>query len=379
MIRNVVLAIILVFQLGVWFAFDSPLSQEKPKSKEIVNFKLEDTAIEEAIRVEITAPGAGTLSLTRVDTTWCIDNLQGYPAIQDKVLKALAELRPLGSAEFRTNKAFLHENLGVDEKKATKIKLMAQGGRVVADLLVGQRDVQNSGGTFIRRGNDDVVFVAKSKLLASIFSVVPRNWRTPGLWDFDSNDRQRATDLKQAAYRIEVEGIEPLPRRAPEGTERKRFRHVVEAVPADKEAKVPAHWRVIEPESKKDLFLADLAVRSLVSQVLNMRSNDVVGRGIRPEYGLSNVDEMEARVTVYFKEGDFEVTRTAEIGAARPATSATTGQPTYYVRTSHPGEKISQAFVHSLTYSFVSAVKRPVEAYIDKSRAAQKQPDDKNK
>ncbi len=371
MMRNIILLIILLSQCAIWFVIDNPFSTEKPKSESVVEHKLEDIPIADVERIEVTASGARTLRLAKKEGIWCIENVFGYPALQEKVLKALAEIQPLSRSEFRNAKAFLHENLEVDEKRGTKIRLFGKGGRLIEDLVIGKRDVENSGGTFIRRRSEDAVFVTRSGNLESSFSVVPRNWYDIGVWDFPTLDQERLTDLKLAAYKVVVEGLERRTRTNKDT--RGHFRHTIEFVPRDVKTKEEEYWRVLEPADKKDLILSDLMVRSMLQSMLNMRTNEIIGQGTKPEYKLDDPDELEVKVTVFFREGKVETTRTLEIGAMRPISPlADGGTQTYYVRTRHPGSRLKQAYVFAVPNSYLSVLQRGPEAYVDRRRAAAK-------
>ncbi len=371
MIRNIVLGILLLSQLAIWFVKDNPFSTEKPKSETVVEHKLDDVPIADVERIEITSSAAATLRLEKKEGIWCIENVFGYPAVQEKVAKALAEIQPLSRSEFRNAKSFLHEDLEVDERRGTKIRLFGKGGRLIEDLVIGKRDVANSGGTFIRRRNEDAVFVTRSKNLESVFSVVPRNWYDLGVWDFPSTDQGRLTDLKLAAYRVVVEGLERQTRNNADN--RKRFRFVIEYVPRNALTKEEEYWRVLEPEEKKDLVLSDLSVRSMLTSMLNIRTQEILSQGTKPEYKLDDPDDLEVRITTFFKEGDVETSRTLEIGARRPQSLlATTAMITYYMRARHPGGKLKQSFVHAVTNSYLAVLQRGPEAYVDHRRAAAK-------
>ncbi len=373
MIRNVILAIILVCQLGVWFVIDNPWSEEKARSEEVVTRKLENVRIDEARRIEVTEPSVGSLRLAQRDGIWCIEDEQGYPAIQAKVRDALTALTTLDRADFRTDKPFLFEDLGVTEAKARHLKIMNAEGQVLSWLLVGKRDIQSNGGTFVRKMGEDAVFVAPEKNFDVLFDVVSRNWYAPGVWDFEVSDQQRVTDLKVAVHRVEIEGLERLERgQSPD--ERNRFRFVFEAVARDPSKHKEAYWRVIEPEDKADLELDDLIVRAMVSSMLNMRTNEIVARGLRPEFELSDPEELEAKVTMHFREGETETVRALEIGALKANVAGTQQMPVHYLRVSHPGNRLQQAFVHTISRSYLNLIQRPVEGYVNESKRQQNQP-----
>lgn len=367
MIKNVILAIILVCQLGVWFVLDNPWSKEKPRSKEVESRKLENVRIDLARRIEIIEPNRGNLRLAQRDGVWCIEDEQGYPAIQDKVRDALAALLSLERSDFRTDKPFLYDDLGVSEARARHLKILDEDGKVVSWLLIGKRDIQSNGGTFIRKMGDEAVFVAPEKNLDTLFGVAPRDWYSQGVWDFDPMDQQRITELKLAAFKLEIEGFERQ-ERGQVTDERRRFRYLLEAVDRDPTTKKAAYWKVLEPADKADLELDDLRVRSLLSSMLNIRSNEIVARGLRPEFALSDPDEVEARVKMHFRENGQEVIRTVELGAQDTRPGATQQGPMHYVRVSFPGDPLKQAFVYTISRGFLNVIQRPLEGYVDESK-----------
>ena len=374
MIRNIILAIILLIQCAIWFIGSNPFSTEKPRSETVSEHKLDDIPIAEVERIEVTSSSAPTLRLVKKDGIWCIENVFGYPAIQEKVAQALAAIQHLSRAEFRNAKAFLHEDLEVDERRGTKLRLFARGGRLIEDLVIGKRDVENSGGTFIRRRSEDAVFVTRARNLETAFSVVPRNWYDLGVWDFPVTDQQRITDLKLAAFKVIVEGKERLTRNNRDN--RASFRHVMEFVPRNVKTKEAEYWRVVEPEDKKDLILSDLQVRSMITSMLNMRTQEIIGQGTKPEYRLDDVDDLEVRLTVFFREGEKgenETIRTVNIGAARPMPAlGARGPQTYYMKATHPGSQLKQAFVHGVANSYLAYFQRGADAYVDTKRMEKK-------
>ncbi|MFT7618924.1 MAG: hypothetical protein ACI97A_002572 [Planctomycetota bacterium] len=366
MIRNVILAIILLSQCAIWFVLDNPFSTENTKSETVAKHQLDDVPISDVERIEVAASTA-TLRLSKKEGVWCVENTFGYPAIQENVQKALTEIQPLSKSEFRNAKPFLHRDLEVDEQRGTKIRLFGKGGKLIEDLVIGKRDVANSGGTFVRRRNEDAVFVTRAKNLESAFSVVPRNWIDLGVWDFPSADQQRVTDLKLGAHRVEVEGYER--ETSQNRGNRQRFRFVMEFVPRDLKTKREESWKVVEPADKSDLELSDLMVRSMVTSMLNMKTQEVLSNGTRPEYKLDDPDEVEVRVTVHFKDNGLATTRTMEIGARRAISPLSTNRSqTYYLKVRHPGGRLKQNFVHAVAASYLAVMQRGPESYVDHRR-----------
>ncbi|MCA9321917.1 MAG: DUF4340 domain-containing protein [Planctomycetes bacterium] len=369
MIRNVVLAIILLVQLGAWFIMDPPWSTAKAASESIKTQKLADIDIAEIGAFRVTAPGGSQLNLSLEDGVWVLNDVHGFPAIQEKVTKALDELSGLSRSDFRTSKSFLHEDLKVDDVAATRLQLFSRTRNPMAEILIGKRDIQGNRGTFIRMGGSDDVYVAPSQDLGTVFDTNAKQWYQPTMMDVSVTETQRMTELRTACYHIEVEmkrakkGDDGQPLE-PEQFE--RLRYVYERVDPAADSGDDPHWKVLEPSGKSELVLDDLMVKGIASTLLTTRANEIVGAGLMPEHGLADRDELAVRVEARFREDGGETTRVLEIGNERtlPAVGGVPRPPERFARVRHPGGDGRQSFVFAIPAQSMVYLQRDPETLV---------------
>jgi hypothetical protein len=359
MIRNVILTIILLCQVAVWFIVDSPWKTEPTRSEPLATKRLADIDVAQVAFIESTDVGGKTLKLAKRDGVWVLEDLHGFPALQDKVAQALEELVDLSKSEFRSDKTIMHENYEVDVKKGQKLRLLSESRNVLLDLVIGKPDVQGQKGTFVRQADEKDVYVARSQKLSIAFTGEIYDWLKRGMMDVDAQDQQRLLDLKAACYRIEIEGKQMVKDAAgkpaqPPAQKNVRFVYARDpGAPADGSEPV---WRVVEPEGKGDLQLADLQIKNMVQQLLSvqvMMNHQIVGPET-PEHKLAETDDKELHVIARFKEGESETVRTLDVGAEfEPA--AVGGQALAkqrYAKVGHPGDRRQQSFVFTVNSTF---------------------------
>ena len=390
MIKNIILAIILVAQLAVWFIVDPPWRTEKAKSDPVASKKLDDIALDQAAFIECTEPTGRTLKLAKRDGLWHVENVKGYPANQAKVEDALADLKDLSKSDFRSDKSIMHENYEVDVKKGQKVKILDKGRAPLADLVIGKPDVQSRAGTFIRKADSPDVFVAKSQKLSISFGGDPYDWIKRNMMDVDAADQQRILDLKAACYRIEIEGkqqAKDATGRLVQPPEFKNVRYAYhrEDAPAGSTDGEPI-WRCVEPEGKGELVIADMQMKNIVQQMLGiqvMANHEIVGPAT-PEHKLGDDADKELHVVARFKEGENTTVRTLTVGAEfepAPLGNQPLGKQRF-AKVSHPGDKATQAYVFTVPTSFPyfylrepeTMIKRDVKPPAPQSQPAQTQP-----
>lgn len=380
MIRNVILAIILLAQVAVLLVLDPPWKADAPRSEPVKAKKLADIPLDQVEFVEMTEVSGKTTTLAKRNGAWLVENLQGFPAIADKVKNTLAELADLSKADFRSDKVIMHENYDVDAKKAAKVRLFGPNRTPIADLLIGKPDPQSIKGifqdtysTFIRRADQPDVYVTRPGRLGTSFPGDPNEWVRRTMMDVDMTaDQARFLELKNSCFRIEVEGKAPV--KGADGRplvppQTKNVRYVYARDPNPPQDGTDPVWRVVEPEGRETLELADLQLKGLVQQLLSTQiqmSQIIVGQGTKPEYKLDDGQELELRVVARFKEGDVTTTRTLEVGAEFEPPPLN-GQPVAkqrYARVSHPGDPLQQSFIFSVMTTMPMAYLREPESMV---------------
>ena len=394
MIKNIVLAAVLVIQVAVWFIIDSPLDTESAKSDPVERHKLADIDLARIAAIEVSDPSGESLRLTlreqlnmkarpegappqseQQDSIWVIDNVHGFPATQKKVLDALQELAGFSASDFRTNKRFLHEDLEVDDAKGQHIKLLARDNTILAHIIVGKRDVQGARGTFVRMADENAVYVAKSQQLGSVFSTQPRVWFRPGMMDVALTDQEKMAELRSGCHKIVIEA--KIPKKGEDGRPvdppvSSDARYVYERAQSEVSEDVQAQvfWKVTEPEGLSELKLDDLMVRPLVTSMLNVRATEIVGAGNLEKYELGSTELSTARITCYFMEGEVETSRSLEIGGEKAVAENPGGRPAQamrFARVQHPGQALRQNFVFTVPTTFTNYYTREPSAFVRKT------------
>ncbi len=368
MIRNVVLSILLVGQLAVWFLVAPPWKTSAPKSEAAKPPTFPSVDLGQIGGIRIVDPTGATLELSLRDGVWVLESLHGYPAIQKKVEEVLDELKLLPKSEFRTDKRFLHEDLQVDDLRGQKVTLLTAKRAPLLDLVIGKQDIQGSRGAFIRVNGTDEVWVCPSQKLATLFSTVVKDWYDPAIMDVSFKDPQRMTTLRNACFHIEVEMNRP--KRDDKGQpvsppQMERLRYVYERVEPEGEDGGDPWWKVVEPEGKEDLRLDDLLVKGIVTTMLNLRATEIVGSGLRPEYGLSDRDELAVRVEARFREESGETIRVLEIGGEHEVepVNGVKRPPDRFARAKFPGGGVKESFVFTIPQATVGFLQRDPETF----------------
>ena len=368
MIKNVLLAILLLVQVVIWFVMDAPWKSAPEKSETVKNARMSDFDPAQAVAIQVVDPTGASLDLVKVEGVWTLSGLHGFPAIQTKVASALEQLSDLSKSEFRTGKRFLHEDLQVDPVHGQKLRFYGPDNRLLLDLIVGKQDLAGSRGTFVREAASDDTFVCRSQQLVSAFSTVLTQWYEPTMMDVELANVDRMTALRNACFRIDVETMRP--KRGEDGQiqepiQNERLRFVYERVDPAEGTGDPT-WKVVEPAGKEGLVLDDLLVKSLASAALNLRSTQVISNGTLPEQGLSEREELALRCELRFRENGAETVRVLEVGAehAVAAVNGVNRPADRYARVAHPGDPLRQRFVYTIPAGTLAYFQRDPETFV---------------
>lgn len=354
MIRNLILAIVLVLQVAAWLIVDPPWAEKEAQSRVIEAQSLGAVDTDQVAAFEFEDTTGQSIRLSKnTDGNWVIENLDGFPAKPDMVAEALAELDGFDRADFRTSKRFLHTDLEVDEEGGQRLKLFDASNKVVRDLLIGKRDIQGFQGTFVRPADEDHVFVVPSKKLGTIFTTLAPRWRDAVMMDFTDKTFQEAQNtLRNDCYKFSIESKFPIRGDDNKVIEPLRYQVIrttfVRDSQKDEDGNDEIIWRVTEPADKTDIICNDLLVKGILGIMLNTRASKIIGPGDKPEYGFNEKDRMVLAQAWFRDENDNETVRTVEIGNMRGEALATGGSDApkaRYCRVTHPGDKLKQSFV----------------------------------
>ena len=126
-----------------------------------------------AVDTVVLSDSGGTTVLARKDTSaWTVN---GKPAARQAVadlLAALADSTPAG--EIVAERAASHAALGVDSAGGTRVRVRG-GGRTLADLIVGHRSPELSGG-YVRRADQEATYLVRGRLV-DVLSRRGDEWR----------------------------------------------------------------------------------------------------------------------------------------------------------------------------------------------------------
>lgn len=354
MLKNVILALVLVFQLGIWFVKDSPFDTEQARSEQLDQHVLTDIPLDQIAVLKYRDPRGEEMTLARRDGLWVIEDLHGFPAIQDKVNTAVAALGGLSRSDFRSSKRIMHENFEVTDEKAQRLVLLSKDRSELASLVIGKRDVQGSQGTFVRMADEDAVFVSQSQELSAAFSADPYTWMDRQMFDFELRDRERLMQLRADCYRIEIEGQEELKNDKFQSYDPPRFRflrYVFERVEPTEEGE-EVYWKVIEPKRGfEKLELQDQLLTSILQTYLSIQARAIVASAPKPEHKVVDPSAYRLKVVTRFREGEgelrVETSRELVIGAPyNPEGTNTPGAGNLvHAKVSFPGNDRKQEFV----------------------------------
>ncbi len=354
MLKNVILALILVFQLGIWFVRDSPFDTEQARSEELDQHGLADVPLEQIAVVKYRDPRGEEVTLARRDGMWVVEDLHGFPAIQDKVSSAVASLGGLAKSDFRSSKRIMHENFEVTDENSQRLTVLAEDRSELTTIVIGKRDVQGSQGTFIRLADADDVFVSQSQELASAFSADPYSWINRQMFDLELQDRERLMQLRADCYRIEIEGQEEMKDDKFQSFDPPRFRfirYVFERVQPTKDGE-EVYWDVLEPKRGfEDLELQDQLLTSILQTYLSVQARAIVAAAPKPEHKIVDPSEYRLKVITRFREGEgdlrVETSRELVIGAPFDLEGKTVPNSgnLVHAKVSFPGNDRKQEFV----------------------------------
>ncbi len=121
-----------------------------------------------SVRIE---KASASLTLSREDGEWVVDDLAHYPArVEDvkRLVLALGELEPL---EPKTSRADRYAAIGVegptDGSESYRVTLADAGGAELASIIVGSSDFfGDEQGTYVRASGDDQAWLAKGAINA---------------------------------------------------------------------------------------------------------------------------------------------------------------------------------------------------------------------
>ncbi len=165
------LAAILGVLLVVWGA--AALARRREAAPPADTFRLPRITRSEVDTVTITRPKDTTILARKDTSTWTVN---GHPASSNAVgdlLNALADSTS-ASSELVAEQKRSQAGLGVDDSAGSKIRIKGKG-KTLADLVLGKRSQDFSGG-YLRRAGQESTYVVRGQLI-DVLNRAPDDWR----------------------------------------------------------------------------------------------------------------------------------------------------------------------------------------------------------
>ena len=165
------LAAILGVLLLVWGA--AALARRREAVPPTDTFRLPRITRSEVDTVTISRPKDTTILARKDSSTWTVN---GQPASSNAVgdlLTALADSTP-PSSELVAEQKRSQPGLGVDDSAGSKVRIKGKG-KTLADLVLGKRSQDFSGG-YVRRAGQESTYVVRGQLI-DVLNRTPDDWR----------------------------------------------------------------------------------------------------------------------------------------------------------------------------------------------------------
>ena len=165
------LAAILGVLLVVWGA--AALARRREATPPTDTFRLPRITRSEVDTVTITRPKDTTILARKDTSTWTVN---GHPASSNAVgdlLNALADTTS-ASSELVAEQKRSQAGLGVDDSTGSKVRIKGKG-KTLADLVLGKRSQDFSGG-YVRRAGQESTYVVRGQLI-DVLNRAPDDWR----------------------------------------------------------------------------------------------------------------------------------------------------------------------------------------------------------
>lgn len=300
----VVLAIILVVLAGINFLQKS--NHRKSTSGSALATVLEGDFAQEALgRITLGfGPDAEQVVLTSTPAGWQVDTAYHAAASSQRIDTLLRGLSNL-AGEYRSDKAGVLEQYGLDEASSVKIRAYDKAGQPVLALDVGKTP-EGVAGNFVRLPDSNRVYLTQKGVLGNLGLYGPPAAPESKYFLELQAVKEDRLDIDRIVLKdgdgtldlVKEFAAEPVPEDAPEGTEPGVDRLTWE-------------WLV---NLDNETLLAKTKVDGLLGAVVSIRANDVADPAApAADYGL----EPPVRTATLFRQDGSQVV--LEFGSSRPA------------------------------------------------------------
>lgn len=162
------LLLIMITAVFSWIAIDSSLQQrpDETSSKKLDLFapKLAG-AISQITRITLTREDDDNVILTRDEhNIWRVASRSNYPADSERIQKLISTLSSGLQLEEKTSNPELFQHLGLDPKKALRLKIIGTSdNEPLLDTYIGEFK-QELGGTYLRRVRDQQSWLVSGEI-----------------------------------------------------------------------------------------------------------------------------------------------------------------------------------------------------------------------
>ncbi len=156
----------------------------------------------------------GTVTVSRRNGNWMVNELDGYPAAVAVIRRALMEIAALHIVEVKTNRPDKYPVLGVEGRPLKRsqvgiVKIMDEKDASIVDLVIGKERVAQtpgSSGNYVRRNGEANAYLAEGELR---LGSNPTDWVNTEIVDLDATRIQRVVLQPDKGEAIVVDRADP--------------------------------------------------------------------------------------------------------------------------------------------------------------------------
>ena len=236
---------------------------------------LSELELDRVARIEMTK-GDSSVVLVKENQDWSLPSAWDSPGDRAEIDRLLADIRAIADPEKRASSASSHDNFQVGPDAGLRISLLDSAGGSLCDLVLGKRDPDGSGRSFIRITGEDTVYSVTGNLLFrtgfGAGSLEAGNWTDKNLFRLPVNSEVRRLTIgsSDGVVRLEREST-TVPDATQQPTE-------------TAEAEDPV-WMIVEPQRAA---ADDTTVKGVLSSLRNVRAaepadpSDLAAIGLEP-------------------------------------------------------------------------------------------------
>ena len=212
------------------------------------------------------------LVFAKKDGRWVIGSYYDSPAKESDIDKILQDIKSL-KGEIRSARAELFGDYEISDSLALHIDFLGPDSSLLAGILVGKGVPQAARLSFVRKLDNDTVYMATENLVSrfAVWNAEPWKRLPEKRW----LELKMVDEPKEQIKTIEIKA------------DRKDYRFAREDKISDDTLQTKTtFWTQIEPT--KGMVLDDKAIQDILNRISSLRGTEIVGVEALPEYGLQN-------------------------------------------------------------------------------------------